>query len=85
MDPKLTFRYDRVGDILYVETRAPYPEQDSEELGDEVVARLSTAPQKSLTGCSGEALTPDPSPCARERGARALCLPSPAHRERGRG
>ena len=41
MDPKLTFRYDRVGDILYVETRPPYPEQDSEELGDEVVARLS--------------------------------------------
>ena len=41
MDPKLSFRYDRVGDILYVETRAPYPEQESEELGDEVVARLS--------------------------------------------
>jgi uncharacterized protein YuzE len=41
MDPKLSFRYDRVGDILYVETRPPYPEQDSEELGDEVVARLS--------------------------------------------
>jgi uncharacterized protein YuzE len=41
MDPKLTFRYDRVGDILYVETRPPYPEQDSEELGDEVIARLS--------------------------------------------
>ena len=41
MDAKLTFRYDRVGDILYVETRPPYPEQDSEELGDEVVARLS--------------------------------------------
>jgi uncharacterized protein YuzE len=41
MDPKLTFRYDRVGDILYVETRPPYPEQDSEELGDEVVARIS--------------------------------------------
>lgn len=41
MDPKLTFRYDRTGDILYVETRPPYPEQESEELGDEVVARLS--------------------------------------------
>jgi len=41
MDSKLTFRYDRVGDILYVETRPPYPEQDSEELGDEIVARLS--------------------------------------------
>jgi uncharacterized protein YuzE len=41
MDSKLTFRYDRVGDILYVETRPPYPEQDSEELGDEIVARVS--------------------------------------------
>lgn len=41
MDPKLTFRYDRTGDILYVETRPPYPEQESEELGDEVVARVS--------------------------------------------
>ncbi len=41
MDSKSTFRYDRAGDILYVETRPPYPEQESEELGDEVVARLS--------------------------------------------
>ena len=41
MGPKLSFRYDRTGDILYVETRPPYPEQDSEELGDEVIARLS--------------------------------------------
>ena len=41
MDAKLTFRYDRVGDILYVETRPPYAEQESEELGDEVVARLN--------------------------------------------
>ena len=41
MEPKLTFRYDRIGDILYVETRPPYPEQDSEELGDEVIARVS--------------------------------------------
>lgn len=41
MEPKLSFRYDRVGDVLYVETRPPYPEQDSEELGDEIVARLS--------------------------------------------
>lgn len=43
MDEKLTFRYDRVGDILYVETRSPYPEQESEELGDNVVARLNPA------------------------------------------
>jgi uncharacterized protein YuzE len=41
MDAKLTFRYDRVGDILYVETRPPSAEQDSDELGDDVVARLN--------------------------------------------
>lgn len=41
MEAKLTFRYDREGDILYIEKCAPYPEQESEELGDEVVARLN--------------------------------------------
>jgi len=41
MDAKLTFRYDRVGDILYVETRPPYPEQESDELGDDVVVRVN--------------------------------------------
>ena len=41
MDAKLTFRYDREADILYIEKRAPYAEQESEELGDEVIARLN--------------------------------------------
>ncbi len=41
MESKLTFTYDRDADILYVSTRAPYAEQESEELGDEVVARLN--------------------------------------------
>ena len=41
MDAKLTFRYDRKGDILHIDKRPPYPEQESEELGDEVVARLN--------------------------------------------
>jgi uncharacterized protein YuzE len=39
MDAKLTLTYDRVGDILYIDTRPPYAEQESDELGDEVVAR----------------------------------------------
>ena len=43
MGAKLTFRYDREGDILYVETRPPYADQESEELGDDVVARLNPA------------------------------------------
>ena len=41
METKLTFKYDREGDILFINKRAPYPEQDSEELGDEVIARLN--------------------------------------------
>ncbi len=39
--PHLKFRYDREGDILYIEKRSPYAEQESEELGDDVVARLN--------------------------------------------
>lgn len=41
MDANLTFQYDRVGDILYINTKEPYPEQESEELGDEIVARFN--------------------------------------------
>ncbi len=41
MASKLTFIYDREGDILYINRCPPYPEQECEELGDEVVARLN--------------------------------------------
>ncbi len=41
MDTLLTFQYDREADILYINLRPPYPEQESEELGDEVIARLN--------------------------------------------
>ena len=41
MDAKLTFRYDREADILHIDKRLPYAEQESEELGDEVIARLN--------------------------------------------
>ena len=41
MEPKLTFRYDRQADILHIDKCSPYPEQDSEELDDEVIARLN--------------------------------------------
>jgi uncharacterized protein YuzE len=37
----LTFRYDREAGILYVDTKPPYPEQESEEIGQDVVARLN--------------------------------------------
>lgn len=41
MEQGLTFQYDREADILYINLVAPYPEQESEELGDEIIARLN--------------------------------------------
>jgi len=41
MDSKLTFKYDRESDILYIDKCPPYQEQNSEELGDDVIARLN--------------------------------------------
>ena len=41
MSTHLTFQYDREADILYINTCAPYPEQESEELEDEVIARFN--------------------------------------------
>ena len=41
MDQKMTFQYDREGDILYINKCPPYAEQESEDLGDDVVARLN--------------------------------------------
>ncbi len=41
MADKLTFKYDREGDILHIDRCDPYAEQESEELDDEVIARLN--------------------------------------------
>jgi hypothetical protein len=41
MKKQLTILYDKTGDILYVNTCKPYPEQESEELRDEIIARLN--------------------------------------------
>jgi hypothetical protein len=41
MEAKLTFRYDREADILHIDKCPPYAHQESEELGDDVVARLN--------------------------------------------
>ena len=41
MGAKLSFKYDREADILHIDKCQPYPEQESEELGDEVIARLN--------------------------------------------
>lgn len=37
----MTFQYDRDVDILYINTCEPYPEQESEELDDEIIARFN--------------------------------------------
>ena len=41
METSVTFTYDRDADILYINLRSPYAEQETEELGDDVVARLN--------------------------------------------
>lgn len=41
MEERLSFRYDREADILYINRCPPYQEQESEELGDDVIARLN--------------------------------------------
>jgi len=41
METKLTFKYDREADILHIDKCPPYAEQESQELKDEIVARLN--------------------------------------------
>ena len=41
MPEVLTITFDREGDILHISKVLPYPEQESEELGDDVIARLN--------------------------------------------
>ncbi|MBM4256802.1 MAG: DUF2283 domain-containing protein [Deltaproteobacteria bacterium] len=41
MEAKLSFKYDREADILYIDKCHPYAQQETEELGDDVVARLN--------------------------------------------
>ena len=41
MEEKLTLKYDREGDILYINKLPPYKEQESEEIEDGVIARFN--------------------------------------------
>lgn len=43
MKSNMTIRYDKIGDILYIDQCLPYAEQESEEIGDEIIARLNPA------------------------------------------
>ncbi len=38
---KLKLRYDRIGDIFYVDKCSPYAEQDSDEIGNEIITRIN--------------------------------------------
>ena len=46
MEARLTFRYDREADILHIDKRPPYAAQESEELGDEVIARINPSTEE---------------------------------------
>jgi len=41
MAAKLALQYDREADILYLTSRPSYPEQETEELGDDIVGRVN--------------------------------------------
>jgi uncharacterized protein YuzE len=41
MASRLALQYDRDADVLYLTSRPPYPEQETEELGDDIVGRLN--------------------------------------------
>jgi hypothetical protein len=41
MASKLTFQYDAIGDILYVEKCPPYAAQGSRQIEDEIVVRFN--------------------------------------------
>jgi uncharacterized protein YuzE len=41
MEKGLTFKFDREADILYINRRPPYPEQESEEVGDDIIVRIN--------------------------------------------
>ncbi len=41
MGKEMKFSYDRSADILYINFIEPYPGQETEELGDDVIVRLN--------------------------------------------
>ena len=41
MEAKLKFSYDREADILRIDKVKPYKEQETEELGDDTIARMN--------------------------------------------
>jgi hypothetical protein len=56
MAAKLAFKYDREGDILYINKMPPYPEEESEELGGRSHRQAQPKPGRSKTSkyCSSQ-------------------------------
>lgn len=42
MEAKLKFTYNREADILRIDKLKPYAEQETEELGDDVIVRMNS-------------------------------------------
>jgi uncharacterized protein YuzE len=41
VNERLSFYYDREADVLYFSKGQPYPEQESQEIGDDMIVRLT--------------------------------------------
>lgn len=41
MEKNLSFFYDREADVLYLSKGTSYPEQESQEIGDDMIVRLN--------------------------------------------
>jgi hypothetical protein len=52
MAAKLSFKYDREGDILYINKRSPYAEQESEEFFS-----ARSTPRSRLSSCTRASVT----------------------------
>ena len=46
METRLTFRYDREADVLHIDKCLPYAAQESEELGDEIIAWIDPSTEE---------------------------------------
>jgi hypothetical protein len=49
MEARLTFKYDRAADILYIDKVSPYPEQQTEDGGYPIIRFLCAAARGVMT------------------------------------
>jgi hypothetical protein len=89
MEARLLVAYDRIGDILYLGTVSPYPEQESEEEYRKNKAPFHASPpasvSPSLARVPWSSPQPPSPPAAGERGRRAGPPPAARHPLRAPG